>query len=62
MKGKAILTIENTCRVESDPYRVKITVYKYSLESHKYKAKSLEIDQANIPVLIQLLKVANGNI
>ena len=62
MKGKAILTIENTCKVESDPYRVKITIYKYSLESHKYIARSLEIDQANIPVLIQLLEVANGSV
>ena len=62
MKGRAILTIENTCKVESDPYRVKITVYKYSLEAHKYTSKSLEIDQNNIPALIKLLEVANASL
>ena len=57
MKEESTLIIKNVCKVESDPYRVRITTYKYSLEKHKYILKTLEVDKDIIPTLIRLLEV-----
>jgi hypothetical protein len=61
MKGNTILAVEGICKVESDPYKAKIIVFKYSLEKHRYFSNSIKIDRVHIPMLIKLLEVANDS-